>query len=737
MKKLRKDFQKNLKNINNSRDAPKDNSSVDKIKSKLVHSEDYRNKIIKTGEKFKDKIAEKDSKLSNDSNINLEDKTKPNITKRRKVMLSNKTKPTSTNTVKSKLVHSEDYRNKIIKAKNRYKDKLKSKNSKLIQDESSSKNLKYDGIKNDYKKSKSQFYNKTETDKELKNDSSNNSSSQKDAYKKSKYKRRNYENSQYTRKKIDDTKKDVNKATEDKGFSFSDKRLKKQQQKQYKLKNKLAKNTKLSIFTDETLKASAKSSEMARNYLSQGRENAGIESAEKIENASANLQHGIRKYRLNKKKKTLRKISKLDNKINKRKSKLEFESAVKDLKAKDDYVKSNAIKKFFKRRQMKKMIAKKYETRFVDKVKKRLFNLSKKAKEVVIKKVKGFLFIVIIAALLMSGMFSLFSLGGTGINSSTSSVLATSYLSDETVLSGINRDFTKLEDDLADQIANIPQDHPGYDQYVYIDTENIGHSIYELFAYITSKCGGPKSPSEVTPDLIDLFNRMYQLEFKEKVEIKTRIVNREYIGSDGRPHIIQEQEPYEYKTLITTLKFKTIGDVAQEVFQGHEDNMLHYNTLMETRGNSGITFGNSELIKANGGVGGGQDYEASSDVQKKIVDACYITPSPGKGWCAMWVSQVYQNAGLGYIGGNACDLYKRYAFTSDPSKLEVGMLVMVESSSSGTEAGLRYGHVGIYIGDGKVIDNIGKVRVTTLDSWIKTFCKNSPVGFGYPPSVQP
>lgn len=734
MKKLKKDFQKN---INRSRDAPKDNSSVDKAKSKLVHSEDYRNKIIKTNEKFKDKIAEKDSKLSNDSNINLEDNTKPNIKRTRKVMLSNKTKLASMNTVKSKLVHSEDYRNKIIKAKNRYKDKLKSKNSKLIQDESSPKNLDYDGIKNDYKKSKSKLYNRAENDKELKNDSSNNSSSQKDAYKKSKYKRRNYENSQYTRKKINDIKKDVNKATEDNGLSFSDKKLKKQQQKQYKLKNKLAKNTKLSNFTDETLKASAKSSEMARNYLSQGRENAGIESAEKIENTSASLQHGIRKYRLNKKKKSLRKNSKLENKINKRKSKLEFKSAVKDLKAKDEYVKSNAIKKFFKRRQMKKMIAKKYETTFVDKVKKRFFNLSKKAKEVVIKKVKGFLFIVIIAALLMSGMFSLFSLGGTGINSSTSSVIATSYLSDETVLNGINANFTKLEDDLADQIANIPQDHPGYDQYIYIDTENIGHSIYELFAYITAKCGGSEDPSEVQPDLIELFNQMYQLEFKEKVEIKTRVVNREYIDEHGRIHTVQEQEPYEYKTLITTLKFKTIGEVAQEVFQGHEDNMLHYNTLMETRGNSGATFGNSELIEANGGVGGGQDYEASSDVQKKIVDACYITPSPGKGWCAMWVSQVYQNAGLGYIGGNACDLYKRYAFTSDTSKLEVGMLVMVESSSSGTEAGLRYGHVGIYIGDGKVIDNIGKVRVTTLDNWIKTFCKNSPVGFGYPPSVQP
>lgn len=41
-----------------------------------------------------------------------------------------------------------------------------------------------------------------------------------------------------------------------------------------------------------------------------------------------------------------------------------------------------------------------------------------------------------------------------------------------------------------------------------------------------------------------------------------------------------------------------------------------------------------------------KEYEASTEVQKKIVNAAYITPSPGAGWCAMWVSQVYQNAGL-------------------------------------------------------------------------------------------
>ena len=179
-----------------------------------------------------------------------------------------------------------------------------------------------------------------------------------------------------------------------------------------------------------------------------------------------------------------------------------------------------------------------------------------------------------------------------------------------------------------------------------------------------------------------------------------------------------------------------MDSIIREIFANYPDNLSHYETLFLTQGNMGEIFGNTDLIESNGGIGGGQEYEASADVQKKIVDAAFITPSPGPGWCAMWVSQVYQNAGLGYIGGNADDMYRNHTFTSDRSKLEVGMLVAVESSSSGGEAGLIYGHVGIYIGDGKVIDNIGHVRVTTLDDWIATFGKHSPVGFGFPPSVQ-
>lgn len=714
MKKLKKDFQKNI------RDAPKENEKVDKLKSKLVHSEDYRNKIIKTNEKFKDKIAEKDSKLIQDDERGASETQDSSQTKKAR---------------KAKRLKSS-YKEKIVKDEQKAQEKKAQALAKAKQEAKNIINSNTDltdSQKADFNKKVDAAESVGEVKQVLE-----------DA-KKQGYKRKNYKDTVYTRNRDKKTKEtERNKVGSDLSSKkeakevFFDKKLRNYQKSQYKLKNKLSEFGHAYNVESGTLYAGAKSSALVRDYLSQGRENAGIESSERIADVSSKLQHGIRKFKLNKKKKTLRKISKFDNRINKRKSKLEFKSSLSELKAKEDYQKASAVKKFFKRRQMKRMIAKKYETRFIDRVKKSILKLSKVAKEVVIRKVRSILLIVAAFAALFSGMLSLGSLGGAALNNSTDSVLSTSYLSAKPVLNGINNNLVELENELAEQIENVPTSHPGYDEYIYIDTENIGHNIYELFAYITSKCGGPRNPSEVQPDIVDLFERMYKLEFKEKTEIRTRKVKKKYVDEHGKEHIKEEKEPYEYKILITTLKYKTIGQVAQEVFQGHNDNILHYNTLMKTKGNSGVTYANKDLIQANGGtIGGGQDYEASGDIQKKIVDSCYLTPSPGKGWCAMWVSQVYQNAGLGYLGGNARDLYQKYTSTTDKSKLKVGMLVMVESSSSGTQAGLTYGHVGIYIGDGKVIDNIGKVRVTTLDDWIKTYCKNSPVGFGYPPSVQP
>lgn len=126
-----------------------------------------------------------------------------------------------------------------------------------------------------------------------------------------------------------------------------------------------------------------------------------------------------------------------------------------------------------------------------------------------------------------------------------------------------------------------------------------------------------------------------------------------------------------------------------------------------------------------GGSSGGGDWQNGSaqgsnglsGAQQRVVNACYSTPSPGVNLCDMWVSQVFQRAGLGYPGGNANDMYFNWCTYSGRSQLQVGMIVAV-STYSKNWAGQVYGHVGIYAGNDIVMENIlGYINANNLDSW--------------------
>ena len=103
-----------------------------------------------------------------------------------------------------------------------------------------------------------------------------------------------------------------------------------------------------------------------------------------------------------------------------------------------------------------------------------------------------------------------------------------------------------------------------------------------------------------------------------------------------------------------------------------------------------------------------------------VIAACYATPSPGANWCAAWVTNVFRNAGMGSYYGNACDMYARWCCSSDRSALQPGMIIAVPTNTCGA-AGRMYGHVGIYIGNNKVMENIGYIATTDLDAWCSYF----------------
>ena len=118
--------------------------------------------------------------------------------------------------------------------------------------------------------------------------------------------------------------------------------------------------------------------------------------------------------------------------------------------------------------------------------------------------------------------------------------------------------------------------------------------------------------------------------------------------------------------------------------------------------------------------GNGQDSGSAGGGQQAVVSACHSTPSPGSGYCAMWVSQVFARAGYRYVGGNANDMYNAYCSSSSKASLKVGMIVAV-STFSRDPLGAIYGHVGIYVGDNTVMDNIGYIRSINIDSWISYY----------------
>lgn len=133
--------------------------------------------------------------------------------------------------------------------------------------------------------------------------------------------------------------------------------------------------------------------------------------------------------------------------------------------------------------------------------------------------------------------------------------------------------------------------------------------------------------------------------------------------------------------------------------------------------------------------GSGEDYAAASDGQKRLVDACHSTPSPGNNLCAAWVSHVFRTAGLGPVYGNADDMYYSYCTSSDLDDLKVGMIVAVPSYERGNYAGRIYGHVCIYIGDGLVMENIGHVNTQPLSNWIQYYGTTYPVKWGWAKGV--
>ena len=759
-KKLRRDFKERQKIKEEAKLLGKEYMDVDEA-GKLKHGDDYRGKIIHEKDRFQDKIHEKESKR-NSKNELLQGSPKRKG-KQPKIVLKDKETDSPMDKTQDKFVSDhqsvaftsiandeitvgerisapksiktekeisfEEQKAELLK-KRKMAEKVRKElrtEGKYSQNEEIydplGKDLDNDGIidryDNDFRDS--DYFESTydvEDNLHTKEGITEHSNKKHNAQKKL-YKRKNYSDKVYTRKKEDNHADDK---TEGKKSS--------KEMIQGGEKKKSAKGSVLSGL--------AKGSEAVRDYLSHGSdENQGVETGEKIADGNSKLLHGIKNYADKKKAKKSYNLSQKDYKIRKRKSKLEFREAKEELKKTKEYKQANAFKKFQKKKQMKSAIGKRNKSRLRDRIKESLIGTLKSSKEMLIRKAKGLMMIVIGLIILGTFIIQFAGTSMTGMINSTSGVLTTTYLSDQNVLSEINQQFSGLEEGLQDEISSVEFNYPGYDEYIIEKEGEIGHNTHELLSYITSRCGEIKDSKEVQSIIHDLFTKMYDLSYREEIEIRYRTVTETYTDEDGNEHTESHEEAYEYKKLIVTLKKREMDSVVREIFAEYPDNVLHYEALLASKGNMETVFGSgngnlSEIVDnpdfSNPGI-------AFDDVTVKVlfneaekhIGKRYVfgANGPNNFDCSSFVCWSFTHSGVKNMPRTtAWGIYKTYCNPVSPSEAKAGDIIFFKNTYN---SGSPISHVGIYAGNGMMIHAGDPIRFVSINTpyWREHF-----YGFG-------
>lgn len=107
--------------------------------------------------------------------------------------------------------------------------------------------------------------------------------------------------------------------------------------------------------------------------------------------------------------------------------------------------------------------------------------------------------------------------------------------------------------------------------------------------------------------------------------------------------------------------------------------------------------------------------------QRDLVASAFATPAAGPDQCATWVERVFARLGLGQVSGSASELYRDWCRSADTAELLTGMIVAVPSHPWGN-GGRSWGHVGLYVGDGRIMHcDDGRVRTAPLEAWLSVY----------------
>lgn len=324
--------------------------------------------------------------------------------------------------------------------------------------------------------------------------------------------------------------------------------------------------------------------------------------------------------------------------------------------------------------------------------------------------------LILIIVMLISQLSSCSVMGGSG----TGSILGSSYTAEDADIRGANADYTALETDLRSRIDNIEHTHSGYDEYQY-DVAEINHNPYVLTSYLTVLFED-YTRAEVQDKLRELFDRQYTLTLREEVQTRYRTETRTGTRKHTDPVTgdVEEEDyeyevevPYEYKIL----HIKLTNNTLESVIAGSgldDDQMERYVLLNQTLGNRSYLFaGDIYASPVNGSDVLQYDIpgEALSDTKfanmmqeaQKYLGYPYVWggSSPSTSFdCSGFVCWVINHSGNGWNYGRTTAEGLRQQLSIIPaSEAKPGDIIFFQGTYSTAGAS----HVGIYVGNGKMI----------------------------------
>lgn len=476
------------------------------------------------------------------------------------------------------------------------------------------------------------------------------------------------------------------------------------------------------------------------------KDNSGVEGAHKSEElAERGIRAGarqMRKSRRSRKLKPYRAAAKAEKAAFKANADFQYQKALHD---NPQLAAPNPVSRFWQKQQIKRQYAKAVRTGGAKSARKAAENTRKAAKKTAeaTKKTAAFVgrhwkaFLIAGCALLLfimisAGISSCSSLFSGGITS----VISTSYVSEDADMLGAEADYAALEAELQSRIDNIERDHPGYDEYRY-DLDNIEHDPYVLTSILTA-LHLEYTRAEVQSTLAMLFERQYTLTLTEEKEVRYRTERRtgSYTDADGNTQTYTYTVEVPYNYYILNVKLENFNLSHLPVYIMTEEQLSMYAVYMSTLGNRPDLFPHSAYPNAST-LREPTYYEIPPEALEDETFAAIIAEAekylgypyvwggsnPNTSFdCSGYVSWVINHSGwnVGRLGAQGlCNICTPVTGT----QARPGDLIFFK----GTYDTPGVSHVGIYVGNGMMIHCGNPISYANVNT---TYWKNHFYAYG-------